>query len=94
MNQEEEDAKKSLCWNCKFGICIRESEIEKMIHPAMNEEPGDIFEQSQKDEMEMVEHTIEHKQIKTICYWRPENIQQSPPILMSKVEQCNRYENR
>jgi len=94
MNEEPElpDAEKSMCWTCKFGICVRETEIEKMYHPAPEgEKTSDVFDFQEEPTPEIIEHIIEHKRVKTICYWRPDNIQQSPPILIGKVEQCNRY---
>ena len=93
MNDEipEANAKHSMCWDCKFGICVRESEVEKMFHPAMGEGPTNVFDE-QQNTPDIIEHSIEHKRVKTICFWRPKNIEQAPPILIGKVEQCNRYE--
>ena len=95
MNEEQIepiDAHKSLCWTCKYGICVRESEIERTVHPIPGEQK-DIFDQpANSDEIDMIEHLIEHKRARTVCYWRPDTIQQLQPMIFGKVEQCNRYE--
>ena len=44
-----------------------------------------------EDGPELIEHTVEHERIKTICYWRPAGVENSPPILVSKVDQCSRF---
>lgn len=94
MNDEnnELDAKSSKCWNCKYGICVSESEIEPVLQLGgmpPDSESLDIFEGTQFGENE--ETVIEHKRIKAICFWKPDGLATSPPIMVAKVEQCNRF---
>lgn len=96
MNEENidpADAHQSLCWTCQFGICVRETEIQRMIHPSMGDgKPKDLFDESEEtNDVEMVEHIIEHKRVKTVCYWKPDSVTRATPLLFGKVEQCNRY---
>ena len=87
------NAENSICWNCKFGICIKETEQERIFHTGDEEtleDPYDIFNEQQKSP-EVLETTIEHERTKTICFWKPEGVEDSPPILVAKVEQCNRF---
>lgn len=115
MNDDQPDeinAEQSLCWKCKHGLCVKESETERVYHANMRGMPGmpppsgaeggfGIFEEmsfqegGDEDEgEELIEHTIEHERIKTICYWRPAGVENSPPILVSKVQQCSRFEEK
>ncbi|MCV0439831.1 MAG: hypothetical protein K5880_14480 [Hydrogenophaga sp.] len=123
MNDDKQDeslnAECSLCWKCKFGVCVKESETERIQHinmrgmgmppgmmppPQQGVEGFGLFEDApftegdevggDEDGPELIEHTVEHERIKTICYWRPAGIENSPPILVSKVDQCNRFEEK
>lgn len=123
MNDDKQDdglnAECSLCWKCKFGLCVKESETERIYHSNMRGFPGmppgmmppppqqgvegfGLFEDAPYTEgddddeegPELIEHTVEHERIKTICYWRPSGLQNSPPILVSKVDQCSRFEEK
>lgn len=105
---QEIDAQQSKCWICKHGLCVKESETERVYHanmrgmpPSPDGESFGIFEEmpfqeggNEDDSEEIIEHTIEHERIKTICYWRPTGIENSPPILVAKVQQCSRFEQR
>lgn len=114
MNKENTpiNAARSKCWTCKFGLCVQETELEKIIHDNMNfldgpppsrqesnpfEEDMSFQDQESDDEHGeegLIEHTIEHSRVKAICYWRPEGIQDSPPIGVAKIDKCSRYEKR
>jgi hypothetical protein len=88
MNNELK-AESSLCWTCKFGVCLKETEQERVSYEAPDSPPEDIFSESQAPEV--LDTIIEHERIRTVCFWRPENIKESPPISVSKIEQCNRF---
>ena len=96
MNDQKPVAKDSLCWNCKFGVCIQETERERFVHPGMHA-PEDPFAQPEFDEEAMpdiIEHVISHERVKTICFWKPEGVTQSPPIIVSFVNSCSRFEKK
>ena len=107
------NARRSLCWKCKHGLCVLETEQERVVHTNMHlldgpPQPGipddDPFgikdqmpykEPSELDEGGgLVEHTIEHSRVKTVCYWTPESVTESPPIGMCNVRQCSRFEEK
>jgi len=90
---DELKAEESKCWTCKFGICVKETEQERVSYESPNEKQEDtydIFNESQQTP-EVIDTVIEHARVKTICFWRPENVKDSPPILVSKIEECNRF---
>lgn len=94
-------AKDSLCWTCKFGICVQEFQQEQLIggmHPQPNEnDPFGInapFEQEESEEQNIVGPVINMENTKTVCFWRPATLANSPPILMTFVKSCNRYEKQ
>ena len=109
-NTNDVNAEKSLCWKCQYGICVKESETERVYHANMRGLPGGggipgqeqfgIFDEmpfkdgDNEEDPELIEHTIEHERIKTICFWKPEGTGASPPILVSKVDQCSRFEEK
>lgn len=98
------DAKTSLCWTCKHGLCVQETGIQTMMHePTVDKmQPKDVldsFGEFEDDEltegpsveMPILEHVTVHS-VQAICYWRPPTVQNSTPIRVSQVTQCNRYE--
>jgi hypothetical protein len=91
---DEPKAEKSLCWTCKFGLCVQETERERFVHPGPQGEPdGDVFGApfNEPEGLDIVEHTIVHERVKTVCFWKPEGVTQSPPILVAVVSKCNRF---
>lgn len=111
MNDEENklNAECSLCWKCRFGMCVKESETERVYHanmrgmmpPSQQMEDGfNLFadasfdDNNDEDDADLIEHTIEHERIKTICYWRPNGIENTPPIGVGMVHQCSRFEQK
>ncbi len=104
MNDEPEEltAKSTLCWQCKYGMTIQEVEQEHVYHQNLknlSEEddfPLTTFDQDEDmpQEHDIIEHTVQHQRIKTICYWRPEGVEHSPPIGVAFVKQCSRFEER
>ena len=104
------DAKASLCWRCKYGITVQEQVTEQVYTdptnmrgiggdiPGREEEEGfpiDFGEQiGEPDEPDIIEHTVEQKHVKTVCYWRPEGVEHSPPIGLSIITQCSRFKAR
>lgn len=101
MNKNQLNAEDSLCWKCKFGLCVREQETERVYHAGMRNMNSDddfpnMFEEMTLDEetgeQEFIEHIVEHQRIKTVCHWKPPGTENSPPILVCKVHQCNRFE--
>lgn len=55
---------------------------------------GEFGQEETPDEPEIIEHTVELERVKTICYWRPEGIEHSPPIGVANIKQCNRFDER
>ena len=100
MNDEPEEltVESTLCWRCKHGMTIHETEQEHVFHKGpSNEDPEDIFPMGGFDETEepdLIQHTVELQRIKTICYWRPEGVEHSPPIGVAFVKKCSRFEER
>lgn len=88
--KNEINARSSKCWTCKFGVCSKETEQE-LVHVPAQKDDGVFQDSYGDDEPEMVLDVIEHERIKAVCYWRPDNIEDSPPILMSFVKECSRY---
>lgn len=105
MNDESMNAQASMCWTCKHGLCIKESEQERLYNfrgvPGQQEPDANQFGlfgetpygEDNEEAAELVEHTVENERIKTICFWRPEGMN-APPILVANVLQCNRHEKR
>jgi len=104
MNDEQEkpDAKKSLCWNCKHGMCVQETQRNHLIHggmpnfPPQQEDMGgfniDSFGEDETEDPGIVEHVIEEETVKCICFWRPEGVEHAPPIAVAHVDECNRFQ--
>jgi hypothetical protein len=93
-----DEAKLSLCWNCKHGICIKETEQELMMPmeaPQKEREVKEIWEAAdEKPPQDMMPIAIEQDRIKAICFWRPPHIKDAPPILVANVKQCSRFEKK
>ena len=98
----ELNARESLCWNCKHGICVHENEEQKVYHKGMSlptdENPFEIDEgpefQEQSEPDEIIEHDIEQARVKAICFWRPQNSASDHPIVVATVKQCNRFQKQ
>lgn len=93
-----EHAKQSLCWTCKHGVCVKETSKELMM-PMMEAdaptEVKEIWQESEEQKMpQLMPVDIERESIKAICFWRPQHIQDAPPILVANVKECNRYEKQ
>lgn len=106
-NDNQLNARSSKCWTCKFGLCVRETDTERVYHAQMrnldeqaeeHREPWELINEYEQEEDEieadLIEHTVKQERIKTICYWRPEGIEDTPPIVTSQVQECNRYQRR
>ena len=88
--KKEMSVRASKCWTGQFGICSKETEQE-LVHVPV-ERTSDGYNDSYEDnEPEMMLDVIEHERVKAVCYWRPDGIEDSPPILMSFVKECSRY---
>jgi hypothetical protein len=99
----EINAKNSLCWTCKFGICVEETETERLFHENLREILDDdesnslnldiAFGSSESEQPPgLIEHTICHERVKAVCFWKPADLPSGPPILVANVRQCSRYE--
>jgi hypothetical protein len=94
------DAEKSLCYTCKYGMCIQEEELQHII-PQIAELPNTRFVDEEEDMFGVGEEEIiqgEHmhfvaKRVQAICYWRPYNVKDAPPVRVGEVSQCSRYDN-
>lgn len=94
-------ARNSKCWNCIYGLCIQETEQEQhAIFSGANPDGNtdtefQLFEgQSPPAMPEITEHTVEQERVKTLCFWRPKDIENAPPILISFVKDCSRFQAR
>lgn len=93
------EAKDSKCWTCKWGICLKESAEEKLLHKGMHDiDEDEDFEHEMiefsKDEG-IIEHTVSQEHVKAICFWRPEGVTYpTSPILVAFTHACNRYEKQ
>lgn len=110
MNESDKEpgAEQSLCWNCKHGMCIRETHEEHLLNlggmmPGMGsprpggDDPFGIQGEmpfNQGEEGGIPGQIIEHEHIRAVCYWRPEGLQNVPPILLGVIQQCNRFEKK
>jgi DNA topoisomerase IB len=84
MNKKEAEASK--CWDCKWGMCIYEEEEDNVT--AQEDEDEELsFTESQIPQ----QYTIKSKHISCICYWRPDGIENAPPVRVARVIDCNRY---
>lgn len=97
MSEQQTNAEKSLCWTCRYGLCLQEVEQQTMVHDALDEGPQSIdpfadpgFEEPKESAPHV--HHISASRVQAICFWRPATVPNSPPIRVSEVKQCNRYE--
>jgi hypothetical protein len=91
--EQELSAKESLCWTCKHGLCIRETELKSFYGSPDQKEEENIFESAPKneDEEEIQEVILPSTKLRTTCFWRPDSVENAPPIILSKIEECSRY---
>ena len=101
MGSEKIDAEKSLCWKCKHGVCVQETEQEFLLHSGMTGDcPGELPEfdlgiegfGEEPESAELSEHVIEHERVKTVCFWLAPNAKEPTPILGAKVTKCSGFE--
>ena len=94
---EELNAEKSLCWQCKFGLCLQETEQERMYHPNIHgmldgpPPPQDPFNMEMGNEEEgsdIIEHIVSVNRVRAICYWKEQ------PIPVANIKKCNRFEQQ
>lgn len=95
-NQDQDDdehrAELSLCWTCRYGMCLQESELERVITP-----PGVVQQENpfgDEDSDHIMGHLIEHERTKTICWWRPPGVENALPILAAFVKKCSRFDKK
>jgi hypothetical protein len=99
MSDETLDPEKSLCWQCKHGLCIKESERQTVIHQGMtpiDEEPQELhhpFEIVPDEETEESTnvHEIDISRVAGVCYWSPAG-KAVTPVKVGQVNRCNRFE--
>ena len=107
MNEEQSlpDAKKSLCWNCKYGMCLQETQRSHLMHGGMPNFPQEqqenidgfgmsSFGEEEQEEPGLIEHIIEEEQVRAICFWRPEHIEHAPPVSVAYVDKCNQFKKK
>lgn len=97
LSEQELNAKESICWKCKHGLCISESELRSVYGPG-EEKAQNIFssetDEEPASEEDMQELIIPSSKVRTICFWKPEFISVAPPIMLSLVNECNRFEEK
>lgn len=96
---DEPNAQQSLCWNCKHGMCIRETHQEHLLNfgmpgmpPRQDDDPFEMpFNQEDGDALG---HIVEHEHIRSVCFWRPDTIKDAPPILIGFIKECSQFEKK
>lgn len=103
----ELNAQDSKCWNCKYGLCVKESSNESIIHEGMNllgeegeAEEMNLFgddmvefkEQDAEPELQNLEHNLKMSRVRTVCNYLVLKYQHPVPIIMASVEECSRFE--
>lgn len=88
------DPTKSLCYTCKYGLCmLQQSEVRisgNITLEGHEEESFGGLELPQEHE-----HFHNETKICGLCYWCPkETKMDSPIILTASVQKCSRYEKR
>lgn len=85
-----ENEKKSLCFTCKFGLCVKQKDISHLIPniTADEDEPAEPWE----DKGEQGGHTIKHDGTFAVCFWPVQILKQEIPVQVGLVEECNRYQ--
>ena len=100
MNDDEQDlnACNSKCWQCKFGMCLDETQRQTLMHQGMTgmDGEGDVFEpepwQEQPECPAEIIHQVESARSGAICYWGAMNIDPAqPPIRVEFVTDCSRF---
>lgn len=99
LSDKELNAKESICWKCKHGLCISETELRSIYGPGEEKEKNifiteDEEEEEVSPEEDMQELIIPSSKVRTICFWKPESIGVAPPIMLSLVNECNRFEEK
>lgn len=95
------DATKSLCWTCKWGLCVKQEEVADLHHVGeMDFEQGGLpgidallSEENHHGHGGGMHQHISATKICCICHYTPpgrNDIQ--PTIQISRISQCNRYE--
>jgi len=90
-------SKRSLCFTCKFGLCVRQS--EKAIIITDGDEPAEPKNEweSEKSKSSPGHAEIQSEGYVSLCYWKPEFLKTSKetvihPVQFELVHECNRYE--
>lgn len=82
--------KKSKCWTCQHGICVKESQVEKFLQPKDGHEQQFLdMDGNMEQQQDIID--ITHTMVRAVCFWRPSGVENSPPMLFSEVEECSRY---
>lgn len=92
-NEEEEILlpAASKCNTCKHGMCILDQDIQSIVQPTKIE--GNSFE-GMGEEEGFSQTSFEMKKTRSICFWRPEGVAATTPIIFSVISECSRYEKR
>lgn len=89
MSDEPEEAlnpQKSLCWKCKHGMALHESETQTFMQPGIV--PGNPFE-GQGDEPGINQVSLEMDKVRSVCFWNAK----FSPLVFGRVTECSRYED-
>lgn len=88
MSDEDEEILRpqdSLCWNCKHGMVLHDSDTQTFMQPGIV--PGNPFE-GQGEEPGMNQISVEMNKIRSACFWNAK----FSPLVFNKVTECNRFE--
>ena len=97
----KETAKKGapLCWDCKNGICVKQTSSELIPPMTMmanpEETPQEPWQKSEAEPKDPSKDLLEVSYTKfiTVCYWAPTKAgAKCIPIQFDFVSECSRYE--
>jgi hypothetical protein len=79
------DPKESLCWNCKYGLCLRTKQIVQFPEDETDQDIDSVLNGNN----EMHEHVAET--VTVSCFWHPVGAKISHSNDFNIVQECNRY---
>jgi len=85
--------KKPLCWTCKFGLCVRQTDKATIFLPDESEDKKEWEEDTDEAVVPEVKPTeIKNDGYTVICFWNPTKSKSMEPVQFAEVTECNRYE--
>ena len=72
-------------------MCILDKDIQSIVSPTKIE--GNPFNNEEEQEG-FSQASFEMKKTRSICFWRPDGVATTTPIIFSVIDECSRYEKR